>query len=439
MFDFLSNKLVNSLKKIKSKNTITPQQIEETLKEIRIALLESDVNFIVVKDFINSLKNKLVGSQISAGLSPYQEVIKVLQEELMKVLSCTENSTLKLKFNPSIILFCGLQGSGKTTSCAKLAHHLIKQNKNPLLVACDIYRPAAVEQLKILATQNKIGFYYLENAVPLKIAQESINYAIKNNYDVVILDTAGRLTIDEEMMSELISIKSKLSPVETLLTVDAMSGQDIINVAKKFDENLTLTGFIVSKLDSETKAGACFSLTYLLKKPIKFIGTGEKISNLDIFYPERIADRMLGLGDVLSVIEKIQENNDNSSQEKLVHRMMQGKFDLNDLLNQMQQMQKFGKLKNVLKLLPGINQKVNDQQMDSAEEKLKITKILISSMTLEERKNPKLLNNNSRKQRIIKGSGRSAQEFNNLMKNFEKMKEQMKNFEKMFKTGNFKI
>lgn len=427
MLNFIQKRIQKSIDKINKKLSINEEDILEILREVKLALLEADVNLEVVKLFIKQVKEKALNSQIIGKLNQQQMVLKIFKDELTNILG-NNPIEIKPKAFPTKIMMVGLQGSGKTTTSAKLAFYLRKKGifKKPLLVGDDIYRPAARDQLDQLAKQNQIDFFTKNENDALLIATESIKKAENFNNDLVIIDTAGRLAIDEDLMQELKEIKRYTKPDYIFLVVDAMSGQDVINSAKKFHEELNLTGTIITKLDSDARGGAALSITHLLNINIAFIGTSEKISGLELFHPDRMADRILGMGDVLSLIEKASEEVDEKMMKKIGYKMISGKFDLNDLMNSLMQIKKLGKMKAILKLIPGMADKVSDEKIDEAENKFKIYTHLINSMTEVEKKNPKLLKNPTRKERIIKGSGRSPREYNMLVNDFERMAKQMK-------------
>lgn len=437
MFDFLGNRLQKAMNKMAKKTVLKEEDLVEISREIRIALLEADVNLQVVKEFIKNVKEKTIGKELIGKLNPEQQMIKIVHEELKAILGEKQKSIKLQKNSLNTILFVGLQGTGKTTSVAKLANYFKKNNlvNKILLVAADIYRPAAVEQLKVLGRNLNIEVFFQENSKPQEIVQNAMILAKKEEYDCVIIDTAGRLSINEELMQELQDIKRISNPDEIIFVSDAFAGQEIINVSQTFDDKLSLTGLIVTKLDSDARGGSTLSLTSLLKKPILFIGTGEKIGNLDVFYPDRMADRILGMGDVLSLIEQAEQVIDEDKTKKITNRLFSGNFDLDDLLESLKQMQKLGKMSKLLKMIPGMANKIDESKIALAETRMKTFKIIISSMTKEERKNPKLLKMASRKQRIIKGSGRNAQEFNTLVTEWEKMSNQVKNMSKGIKNG----
>lgn len=439
MLDFLGKRLQKSMAKMKAKTTLNEADILEVTREIKMALLEADVNLMVVKQFIKSVQEKAIGSEIIGKLNPSQQMIKIVKEELVEILGNKVKET-PIKGNPEIIMMTGLQGSGKTTTTAKIAKFLMKKKSinKPLLVAADVYRPAAIEQLITLGKELNIDVFFKDaKENPRTISSEAVSKAKKEGYDLVIIDTAGRLSIDDNLMQELVDIKNLIKPHEIFFVADALSGQDIINVATTFNEKLNLTGSIITKLDSDARGGAALSIRKILNIPIRFIGTGEKVSNIDLFYPDRMADRILGMGDVLSLIEKAEEVIDEKKSKRMMNRMASGHFDLDDLMDQLKQMKKLGKMSKILKMIPGLAGKINKEQLDVAEIKMRNFEILISSMTKEERKNPKLLKQASRKSRIIKGSGKSAQEFNKLINEFEKSAKQMKSVAKSVKEGTF--
>ncbi|WP_337896204.1 signal recognition particle protein [Mesomycoplasma ovipneumoniae] len=428
MLDFLTNRIQSSLKKIQKSVTINEQDLAEIIREIRLALLEADVNLLVVKNFIAQVKNQVLTNGLTSKLNPQQEFLKILHQNLVSVLGVSAKP-INFAKKPTTIMLVGLQGSGKTTTTAKLAVYARQKNfsKKILLVACDTYRPAAIDQLKQLGKQVSIDVFYIEKT-PVEIAKDALIYSRNNNYELVIFDTAGRLSINSELMTELVEIKKAVKPDQILFVLDALSGQDIINVAETFHKEINLTGSIITKLDSNARAGAALSITHLLKIPILFIGSGEKISALELFHPNRIADRILGMGDVMSLLEQAEENIDKQTVKKLSHRMFSGQFNLDDLLNSLAQIQKIGKFSKIIKMIPGLSGKINSSQIDDVEQKMKLYKILISSMTLEERKKPKLLKNPSRRNRIIRGSGRTGAEFNRLISEFESMSKRMSEF-----------
>lgn len=436
MFDFIGNRMQKALNKATKKSQLKEEDILEMTREIRMALLEADVNLKVVKDFINEVKNKIVGQELMNKLNPGQQMVKIVKEELVKILG-SKTKDINIDKKPFIIMMSGLQGGGKTTTCAKLALNFRSKKKAEkiLLIAADVYRPAAVNQLVSLAKQINVDYFQIPNSQDVNlIVEEGIEKSKNEKYDLVIIDTAGRLSIDEKLMDELVSVKSIVRPDEIFFVADALSGQDIINVATTFHERLKLTGSIITKLDSDARGGAALSIRYLLNIPIVYIGTGEKISNLDLFHPDRMADRILGMGDVLSLIEKAEEVIDEKKSKKMINKMIQGNFDLDDLLDNLKQVKKLGSLQKILKFLPG-NLKIDHDKAAQAENKITLFEIMISSMTKAERKDPRLLRNASRKERIIKGSGRSNQEYNLLLNEFEAMRKRMKEFSNKVKTG----
>ncbi len=432
-FESLTDRLSGIIKKLKGNSTLTESNMQDMLKEIRIALLEADVNFLVAKEFVNNVKEKALGQEVLKKLNPSQMVVKIVHDELVELLGA-DQSEIKYNSNkPTIIMLCGLQGSGKTTTAGKLAKLMKnKLNKKVLLAACDVYRPAAIDQLVTIAKQVGVDVVNMgTKANPVDIAASAKKKAYDEHYDVLIIDTAGRLHIDEPLMEELNNIKNLVNPDEILLLVDAMSGQDAVNVAKTFNEKLTLTGCIMSKLDGDARGGAALSIRHLTDVPIKLTGVGEKLDDLELFYPDRMADRILGMGDVMSLIEKAQENIDEKEARKSVNKMMEGTFDLNDMLQQMKQIQKMGSLSGILKLIPGMP-KISEEDKERATREMKQTESIINSMTPYERKHPEVLKN-SRKVRIAKGCGLTNVEINRLLKKFEQMKEmmkQMKNYQK---------
>ncbi len=432
-FEQLSDKLQAVMKKVRGQSRLTEENMEEMLKEIRMSLLEADVNYKVVKEFVNNVKEKSIGQDVLKTLSPGQMILKIMKEELVALLG-EENDTLNIS-GLTIIMMVGLQGSGKTTTASKIAYLMKKKNnKRPLLVACDVYRPAAIDQLITLGKSIDVEvFYDKESKDVVNIATRALAYARENGFDLVILDTAGRLQVDEELMDELKNVNSVIKPKEVLLVVDAMSGQDSVNVAKAFNDKLRITGLVMSKLDGDARGGAALSIKHLTGIPIKFSGMGEKIEDLEVFYPERMAERILGMGDMLTLVEKAQEAIDEKEAKKTVNKMMNGNFTLDDMLSQMQQMNKLGSMKGLMKLIPGMP-KITDEQEKEANEQMKKTKAIISSMTMEERKDPKILKA-SRKIRIAKGSGTQASDVNRVLNQYEKMKEMMKQLKPYMKNG----
>ena len=436
-FEGLSAKLQEVTRKLRGKARITESDLKEMLREVKLALLEADVNYAIVKEFINTIQEKALGQDVLKSLTPGQQVIKIVKDELVELLGGTESKINFTPNPPTVIMLVGLQGSGKTTTAGKLANLLRKQGKKPLLVACDVYRPAAIKQLQVVGGQLNIPVYANETSKDVvKIARQAIDVAISKLNDVVILDTAGRLHIDEELMNELKNVKAQVKPHEILLVVDSMTGQDAVNVAKSFNDALGIDGVILTKLDGDTRGGAAISVKKITGRPIKFAGVGEKLSELEVFHPERMASRILGMGDVLSIIEKAEEAINLEDAEKLEKQLKKKKdLDLDDYLTQLRQIKKMGSFSSLLKMIPGMSAlkdvKVDDKEFVRIE-------AMISSMTKEERKNPKLLNGN-RRVRIAKGSGTTVQEINKFMKSFEmtqKMMRQMKdskNMKKMMK------
>ncbi|SJZ57286.1 signal recognition particle protein [Mycoplasmopsis verecunda] len=442
MLDFLEKRMQKSLAKMAKKTTLNEEDIQEVTREVKMALLEADVNLRVVKEFVNNVKAKaLEEGRIIGRLNPSQSMIKIFRDELINVLG-KETKEVKIEKKPYIVMMCGLQGSGKTTATAKLAYYLRKKKhiSNPLVVAADIYRPAAVDQLVTLAKGIQVDYFEQGVNVPAEeIVQNALKQAQENKNDLIIIDTAGRLAIDEKLMDELANIKKIAHPDEIFFVADALSGQDIINVASTFHEKLKLTGVIITKLDSDARGGAALSLRQVLNIPIRFIGTGEKTSNLELFHPQRMAERILGMGDVMTLIEHASENIDEDKAKNMVERIFSGNFTLDDLMEQIKQMKQLGKFSKILKMLPGnIAGKIDEAEIEKAEEKMQLYQILMSSMTKKERKNPKLLKQASRKERILKGSGRSAQEYNKLLNEFEMMSKKMTEMANNFKkTGGF--
>jgi signal recognition particle subunit SRP54 len=432
-FESLTDKFSRIIKGIKGESRLTEKNMDDMLKEVRIALLEADVNYKVVKEFTNDVKEKAIGQEVYTKLNPSEMVVKIVKDELVELLGSDQSELTYNKNKPTIIMLVGLQGSGKTTTAAKLAYFMKnKLKKKVLLAACDVYRPAAIDQLSQLATQIDVPLINLgtkEN--PVKIALKAKETAFNDHYDVLILDTAGRLQIDELLMTELKNIKKDVSPDEILLLTDAMAGQDSVNVAKTFNEDLGLTGVIMSKMDGDSRGGAALSIAKVTGVPIKFMGVGEKIQDLSIFYPERVADRILGMGDVLTLVEKVQENMDEKAAKKAASKMMDGRFTLVDMLDQMKQVKKLGSISSLMKLIPGAP-KISQDQIALAESEMKNFEIIINSMTPYERENPDVLRS-SRKIRIANGSGRNVSDVNRVLKKYEqskKMMKEMKNYKK---------
>lgn len=433
MFETLSNRLQNAIKNIKGYGKITEDNIDPMVREVRLALLEADVNYKVVKEFTSIVREKALGEEVKKSLTPGEMFVGIIRDELVKLLG-GENAPLNLKGNPAVLMLVGLQGSGKTTTIGKLANLLRKKhNKKPLLVACDIYRPAAIEQLKQIGKELNIEVYSEDNKDVVLIAKNGVEYAKKNGFDYVLIDTAGRLHIDESLMEEIQKIKNEVNPEETLLVIDSMMGQDAINVITGFNSKIDLTGVILTKLDGDTRGGVALSVRHLTNVPIKFIGTSEKMDGIDYFYPDRMASRILGMGDILSIVDKANEIIDEKEAEKSLKKMQNGKFDLEDFLTQMKQIKKLGPLENILKLIPGAS-KMGLNNININPKDLAHIEAIILSMTPEERKHPEILKA-SRKERIAKGSGRSVMEVNRLLNQFEQSKKMMK----AFTNGNMKL
>ncbi len=426
-FESLGDKLQGVFKKLRGKGKLNEKDIKDAMREIKLALLEADVNFKVVKEFVNSVSEKALGAEIMESLTPAQQLVKIVNDELTAMIG---GEAARLEFAqkpPTVIMMCGLQGAGKTTATAKLALNLSKQGRRPLMVACDVYRPAAVKQLEVLGKQiNQPVFQMGTDVNPVKIAKEAVAHAVKHGNDPIILDTAGRLHIDDELMEELAKIKKEVTPTEILLVVDAMTGQDAVNVAKSFNEQLDITGVILSKLDGDTRGGAALSVKQVTGKPIKFASVGEKLSDLEQFHPERMASRILGMGDVLTLIDKAQEAIDEKQAAELEAKIRKQQFDLNDFLQQLRQIKKMGSFSQILGMLPGMDKKMLDQ-VDTEENAKRIVRIeaIIQSMTEEERRKPGIIGA-SRKVRISKGSGTRVQDVNQLLKQFGEMQKMMK-------------
>lgn len=428
MFENLSERIASAFKQIKGEGRITDLNIANTIKDIRKALLDADVNFKIAKEFTDKVKEKAIGQKVLTAVSPGQLMIKIVQDELTELMG-GEASGLDISGNPAIILIAGLQGSGKTTFSGKLAHHLKSKGKSPLLVAGDVYRPAAVDQLKVLGSQIGVDVYSEpENKNPKEIAENALKQAKATNKNVVILDTAGRLAIDEAMMTEVAGLKSALQPKEILFVVDSMTGQDAVNTAKAFDERLDFTGVVLTKLDGDTRGGAALSIKYTVQKPIKFVSSGEKMETLDVFYPDRMAQRILGMGDIASLVERAQAQFDEEQAKKLEKKIRKNQFDFQDFLDQLQQIKKMGNLKDLMGMIPGMGKAIKD--IDISDDSFKGVESIISSMTPFERSNPDIIDI-SRKKRIAKGSGRDMNEVNQFFKQFEQMKQMMKGMSNM--------
>lgn len=434
-FESLSDKFQGILKKLKGQSRLTEQNMEEMLGEIRVALLEADVNYKVVKEFTSKVKEKAIGQEVFKQLSPSQMIVKIVYDEMVTLLGSGDSELNFAKIGPTVIMVCGLQGTGKTTTVAKIARLLKhKQHKKVLLAACDTYRPAAIDQLQTLATTVGVDLINMGvNVSPVEIAKKAYTEAKSKFYDVLIIDTAGRLEIDEPLMVELNQIEQAVSPNEVLLLVDAMSGQNAVNVANAFNERLKLTGLVMSKLDGDARGGSALSIKHLTGLPIKFAGVGEKIEDLEIFYPERMADRILGMGDIITLAEKAQENIDEKATKKAMNKMMDGTFDLDDMLAQMKQIQKLGSLGGLLRMIPGMP-KISKEQTEMASKEMKLMETIINSMTFEERHKPDILKA-QRKIRIAKGSGTQVSDINRMLKKFEQMREMMKQSKNMMKGG----
>ena len=424
MFDSLSGKLDKAFQVLKGHGKITEINVAETLKEVRRALLDADVNFKIAKDFTNRVKEKALGQEVLTTLNPGQLLVKIVKDELTELMG-GEVAGVNLASNPSVVLISGLQGSGKTTFSGKLALHLkSKKAKNPLLVACDVYRPAAIDQLTIVAEQVGVGIYKdIEEKNPVKIAKAGIAFAKANKHDLVIVDTAGRLAVDEVLMKEISDIHKAIKPDETLFVVDSMTGQDAVNTAKAFHDVLNFDGVVLTKLDGDTRGGAALSIKTVVQKPIKFIGTGEKMEALDVFYPDRMADRILGMGDVVSLVERAQEQFDQEEARKINKKIAKNQFGFDDFLSQIQQVKKMGNMKDLMGMIPGVGKAMKDVDID--DDAFKYIEAIIGSMTPSERSNPDLLNIN-RKKRIAKGSGRDLNEVNQMVKQFHQMSKMMK-------------
>lgn len=430
-FESLTDKLQNVFKNLRSKGRLTEEDVKVALKEVKMALLEADVNFKVVKQFVKSVEERAVGSDVLNGLNPGQMVIKIVNEEMVALMgSDTTEITMQPGKSITVIMMCGLQGAGKTTTTAKIAGKLKLKGKKPLLVACDIYRPAAIKQLQVNGEKQEVDVFSMgENHKPANIAKAALEHAQKNGHNVVILDTAGRLHIDEAMMEELQEIKKEVEVHQTLLVVDAMTGQDAVNVAKEFDEKVGIDGVVLSKMDGDTRGGAALSVKAVTGKPILYVGMGEKLSDLEQFYPDRMAGRILGMGDVLSLIDKVQANMDidEEKEKKMAANMKKGKFDFEDYLESMKQMKNMGGISSILSMMPGMGSKMGDIESMIDERQLAQTEAIVLSMTMDERRNPKLLNP-SRKHRIAKGAGVDISQVNRFIKQFEQSQKMMKQF-----------
>lgn len=440
-FEGLANKLQETLKKLRGSGKLNEKDVKEAMREVKMALLEADVNFKVVKDFIARVTERAVGHEVMESLTPGQQVIKIVNDELTQLMGSTQSKIVFSPKPPTIIMMVGLQGAGKTTTCGKLALNLKKQGKKPLLVACDIYRPAAIKQLNVVANQVEVDFFSIgDKAKPVDICKAAIEHAAKSGNDILIIDTAGRLHINEELMDELLEIKENIKPTEIMLVVDSMTGQDAVNVAESFNEKLGLDGIILTKLDGDTRGGAALSIKAVTGKPIKFAGMGEKMSDLEPFYPDRMASRILGMGDVLSLIEKAQSSIDEKKARELEKKIRNQQFSFEDFLDQLQQMKKMGPLSQIVDMIPGMNaSKLKGMEVDDKE--LIKVEAIIKSMTRKERLDPSILNG-SRRKRIAMGSGTTIQDVNKVIKNFEQTRKMMKQFadmEKGIKKGKMKL
>ncbi|MBP5362971.1 MAG: signal recognition particle protein [Ruminococcus sp.] len=424
-FEGLSEKLNNVFKKLKSRGKLTESDVSEAMREVKLALLEADVSYKVVKDFVKKVSERAIGEEVLASLTPAQQVIKIVNEELVSLMG---NSNSRINFAskpPTVIMMCGLQGSGKTTHAAKLAKMLKKEGHRPLLAACDIYRPAAINQLQIVGQKADVKVFEMGQIDPVIIAKEALSHAKDYGHDVLIIDTAGRLHVDEALMEELKKIKELTTPDEIMLVVDAMTGQDAVNVAKAFDEAVGITSVLMSKLDSDTRGGAALSVLAVTGKPIKYVGMGEKLDDFEQFHPERMASRILGMGDVLTLIEKAENVMSQKDAEKLTKKFKENTFDMDDLLDQMKQIKKMGSMKSIIGMLPGVGDKLKDIDVDDSQ--LNRIEAIITSMTKAERAKPSIINP-SRKKRIAAGSGNKVEDVNRLLKQFEQMQKMMKQF-----------
>jgi len=432
-FESLSNKLQEVFKQLKSKGKLSESDVKSAMREVKIALLEADVNFKIVKEFIKKVTERAIGTEVLEGLNPGQQVIKIVNEELVSLMGTTQSKLTFANRPPTVYMLVGLQGAGKTTTCGKLAGLLRKDGKSPLLVACDVYRPAAIKQLQVVGKNYSIPVFEMGDQLsPVEISKKALEYAAENKHDVVLIDTAGRLHINEELMQELKDVKEVVRPQEILLVVDAMTGQDAVTVAESFDGQLGIDGIVLTKLDGDARGGAALSVRNVTNKPIKYIGMGEKMEDLEAFHPDRMASRILGMGDVLSLIEKAQQNIDEKDAMEMQRKMRENDFTLDDFLNQMQQVKKMGPLKDLMGMIPGMNQ-MNMSALDQVDEKALLhVEAVIQSMTKAERANPSILNG-PRKKRIANGSGRTIAEVNRLLKQFEDLKKLMKQMSGMQK------
>ncbi|NLF45730.1 MAG: signal recognition particle protein [Syntrophomonadaceae bacterium] len=429
-FEGLSDRLQDILKKLRGKGKISEEDVKTAMREVRMALLEADVNFKVVKDFTNKVRERAVGSEVLQSITPGQQIVKIVHDEMTELMGGSES---KLSFSsrpPTVIMTVGLQGAGKTTTAAKLARNMIKSGRRPLLAACDIYRPAAIKQLQVLGEQVGVPVFSMGQENPVNIARGAVEYSKTNNRDVIILDTAGRLHINDELMDELVQLKTAVEPDEILLVVDAMTGQDAVNIAESFNEKLGLTGLILTKLDGDTRGGAALSVKAVTGCPIKFVGVGEKIDALETFFPDRMASRILGMGDILSLVEKAQATFDGEKAREMERKIRSQEFTLEDFMEQMQQVKSMGPLEDLLGMIPGVGKQLKGMQGEFDEKELLHVEAIIQSMTVAERRDPSILNG-SRKKRIARGSGTRVQDVNRLLKQFEETRKMMKQFTDM--------
>jgi signal recognition particle subunit SRP54 len=433
-FEGLSDRLQDIFRKLRGKGKISDEDVKIAMREVRLALLEADVNFKVVKDFVSRVRERAVGQEVLQSLTPGQQVVKIVYDEMTELMGGMEAKLNLSTHTPTIIMAVGLQGSGKTTTVAKLGKRLIKQGRRPLFAACDVYRPAAIKQLQVLGEQVEVPVFSMGQANPLDIARGAMEYARTHNRDVLILDTAGRLHINEELMVELKNIKTAINPHEILLVVDAMTGQDAVNVAERFNQELGVTGVVLTKLDGDTRGGAALSVKAVTGCPIKFVGLGEKLDALDIFYPERMASRIMGMGDVLSLVEKAQATIDQKKAREMERKIRQMEFTLEDFLDQIRQVRSMGPLQDLLGMIPGMGKQLKGIKPDFDEKDINHIEAIIKSMTIEERRNPGIING-SRKKRIARGSGTRVQEVNRLLKQFEESRKLMKQFAEMGRKG----
>lgn len=424
-FEGLSEKLLSTFKKLRGKGKLSETDVKDSMREVRLALLEADVNYKVAREFTDKVTQRAVGEEVMQSLTPAQMVVKIVNEELVELMGSAQSRLNTSSVPPTVIMMCGLQGSGKTTHSGKLALAQKKKGHRPLLVACDVYRPAAIKQLQVIAEKIEVPIFEMGAGDPVRIAKEAVKHAKDHGNDIVILDTAGRLHVDEELMAELARVKKDVDPAEILLVVDAMTGQDAVNVAKSFDDLLAITGVVLTKLDGDTRGGAALSVKKVTGKPIKFVGTGEKLTDLEEFYPERMASRILGMGDMLSLIEEAESKLDQQKAEEMAEKLVKNKFGLNDLLDQMNQIKNMGSLKSILFKIPGLSQKVKDADIDDRQ----VDRLcaIILSMTKKERSKPEIINA-SRKKRIATGCGMKVEDVNFLLRRFEQMQKMMKQF-----------